>query len=338
MVVNLNSETSEYNLNKSIYNKKYNIFTFYNLNGDPLPVDHVILNSRSVCLKIKNELDGLVNSPMKNMNTTSFDYEVQNTGVKVKRELPLFDSLSIDLFEAFRMFRNIISLTKWSKMDTLNVFKSLCTDKILDYVKSDDDIEIVFTKILKHKYPENLNIRYNRYLQNLKLKNFQTIEQFKYAIDETIKRISIHKNYSKKEILRITNETFINGIDEKVLLKIIADGITEPEKIFERINEVEKFILSRTNTNIHKEKFPVQKINSKYNKKWCKFHQSKTHNDDECLVQKNSKNKINNIKNYLLPFIYAKSPLSRNIKILIESGASSSFINANLIEEKLKKI
>ncbi|KAG0435673.1 hypothetical protein DMUE_4606 [Dictyocoela muelleri] len=84
-----------YEINK---NDSINIFTLYLKNSYPPKVDRVMFNSRTNSLKILQYIEQLSNNMMSEFKKTQFDYEVPNTGLKVKRDLPLFDSLSIDLF------------------------------------------------------------------------------------------------------------------------------------------------------------------------------------------------------------------------------------------------
>ncbi|KAG0429219.1 hypothetical protein DMUE_5756 [Dictyocoela muelleri] len=86
-------------------NDSINIFTLYFKNGYLPKVDHVILNSKTNSLKILQYIEQLSNNAISEFKTTQFDYEVPNTGLKVKRDLKLFDSLSIDLFSATEMFK-----------------------------------------------------------------------------------------------------------------------------------------------------------------------------------------------------------------------------------------
>ncbi|KAG0439260.1 hypothetical protein DMUE_2562, partial [Dictyocoela muelleri] len=92
-----------------------NIFTHYFINGYPLRVDHVNLNSRTNSLNILQYIEQLSNNITKKFKTTQFDHEVPNTGLKIKRELPLFDSFSVDLFSEIELFKTSISLTNWDK-------------------------------------------------------------------------------------------------------------------------------------------------------------------------------------------------------------------------------
>ncbi|KAG0435282.1 Transposon Tf2-6 polyprotein, partial [Dictyocoela muelleri] len=317
--------------------KTINIFTHYFINGYPPRVDHVNLNSKTNSLDILQYIEQLSNNITKEFKTTQFDHEVPNTGLKIKRELPLFDSFSVDLFSAIELFKTSISLTNWDKETILHVLKSLCSGEILLLINSYEDIDKIFSTLLQHKYQTETMQRYQNYLREIKLKNFLTINEFKFAIDEVIKRITIHRNYTKREIQRLYKDTFLKGINEDIHLKFISDGICDVENIFNRIMETEKFIYGNPiysqGINVKKEnKFRIKPKN-----KWCRLHRVKSHDDKECLAQKKnfkSNESLNNIYNYLLPFIYVNFNKDTVIKVLIDSGATKSFIKSKLLSKK----
>ncbi|KAG0435716.1 hypothetical protein DMUE_4577 [Dictyocoela muelleri] len=167
------------------------------------------------------------------------------TNLKIKRELPLFNSLLINLFSAIKLFKTTTSLTNWDKNTVLHVFKSLCSNEITDLVGSSDNLDNIFTKLLQMKYPIETSQHFTNYLKGLKMKNFYTIKEFKFAIDEIIKRITLHKDYTRKEIQRLVDDDIINGIEISIILKFISEGISDTQTIFDRINKTEKFIISK---------------------------------------------------------------------------------------------
>lgn len=130
-------------------------------------------------------------------------------------------------------------------------------------------------------------------------------------------------------------------MEEKIILKFIEDGITDPDIIYNRINEPEKYVSTKSESNIinyHKEE---SKSSFKKNYKWCKYHKVRTHNDSECMAQKNKKpdiNSINTVSEYHLPYIFIKFKSNNLIKILLDSGACQSFISSDLIDKEDWKI
>ncbi|KAG0435671.1 hypothetical protein DMUE_4605, partial [Dictyocoela muelleri] len=201
----------------------------------------------------------------------------------------------------------------------MQVLKSLCSGEILTHINFSENINTMFTKLLQIKYPVETTHRYQNYLRDLKLKNFLTINEFKFTIDEVVKRMTIHKNYTKKEIQRITNDTILNGLNEDILLKFISEGVLDVESIFRRIMETEKFICEKPNNHSENFERKVNKNSLKIKNKWCNYHRVKSHNDKECLTQKKKKynDSLNNVSNFSLPFIYINLNSKSIIKALI---------------------
>ncbi|KAG0439232.1 hypothetical protein DMUE_2578 [Dictyocoela muelleri] len=99
------------------------------------------------------------------------------------------------------------------------------------------------------------------------------------------------------------------GIEDSILTKFISEGITDFDKIYERMVDNENFIISK---HVNNEKGnPKNKVRNLANneKKWCRYHKVNTHNNNECLVQKKVKGeeKINKLSDYSLPYIFIKS-------------------------------
>ncbi|KAG0434633.1 hypothetical protein DMUE_5099 [Dictyocoela muelleri] len=96
------------------FNKEHtrNLFTNFINFGHPQYVEHSILNSSPNGQKISMEIEALI----KNSNTQPIihiqvDCKIQNTDILIKRDLPLFETLSSDLFQGIQTFRNTVKLT-----------------------------------------------------------------------------------------------------------------------------------------------------------------------------------------------------------------------------------
>ncbi|KAG0433575.1 hypothetical protein DMUE_5402 [Dictyocoela muelleri] len=283
------------------------------------------------------EIESLINNlDTHKMKHIQVDCKIQNSDILIKRDLPLFETLLSDLFQGIQTFRNTVRLTDWSSQTIVDVFKTLCSDEILNIIEFKTCIEEIFVCMFKAKYSKSTIHTLQHYFRNLHLDKFHTTYEYKTAIDETIKRINIHKSYTQKEIKRLTEETFMFGIEDAILTKFISEGITDFDKIYERMVETENFIISK---HVNNEKGnPKNKVGNLANneKKWCRYHKVNTHNNNECLVQNKVKvkEKINKISDYSLPYIFIKSTNQNTLKLLIDSGSTSSFINHNTLEEE----
>ncbi|KAG0434068.1 Retrovirus-related Pol polyprotein from transposon opus [Dictyocoela muelleri] len=77
----------------------------------------------------------------------------------------------------------------------------------------------------------------------------------------------------------------------------------------------------------------------RYKRKWCRLYKSKNHDDTECIAHKNSdskslshdsKYKINNVEKYTISYLFVNQNSNKPLKILLDSGASLSFINPDI--------
>ncbi|KAG0426848.1 hypothetical protein DMUE_5943 [Dictyocoela muelleri] len=107
-------------------------------------------------------------------------------------------------------------LTEWLSKTIVDVFKTLCSDEIFNIIEIKTCIEEIFVFMLKAKYSKSTIHTLQHYLRNLHLNKFHTTYEYKISIDETIKRINIHKSYTQKEIKRLTEETFMFGIEDSI--------------------------------------------------------------------------------------------------------------------------
>ncbi|KAG0434084.1 hypothetical protein DMUE_5307 [Dictyocoela muelleri] len=123
--------------NKHDYN---NIFTFFILNDRPPSVGHDILNSRSNDQQKFMEIDKIANyTDIKSTNYIQVNCKVAETDIQIKRDLPLFETLSQDLFQAIKSFRKTVALTNWSDKTILQVLKILCSDEFLEFINQKSD-------------------------------------------------------------------------------------------------------------------------------------------------------------------------------------------------------
>ncbi|KAG0438086.1 hypothetical protein DMUE_3315 [Dictyocoela muelleri] len=144
-----------------------------------------------------------------------------------------------------------------------------------------ENIDFLCTKLLQVKYQVEITHRYQIYLKYLKLKDFLTITEFKFTIDEVVKRMTIHKNSTKKEIQRIKNDKISNELYEDIHLKFISEDESDVDSIFRRIMETEKFICVKLNNHSENFKQIENKNSFKIINKWCIFHRVKSHDDNE---------------------------------------------------------
>ncbi|KAG0431805.1 hypothetical protein DMUE_5541, partial [Dictyocoela muelleri] len=196
-----------------------------------------------------------------------------------------------------------------------------------------NDVESIFSALLKTKYPKQYLPRICSYLQSLKLKNFKTINDYCLNIKEVIKRTKIHNSYTKAEIGRKFDRDFMNRLPNELILKYSELGIYDAETIIKRTSDTEKLLQTFDTLSEHKTINTKIGYEIKSEQKLCKVHRSRTHNDKVCISQRTSRakneikdrnNEVNNITRYILPYLFIGINSSNHLKILLDSGANIS--------------
>ncbi|KAG0439886.1 hypothetical protein DMUE_2133 [Dictyocoela muelleri] len=117
--------------------------------------------------------------------------------IRIKRDFLLFETLSIDSFQAIATFRNTVSFTDWSQESILQVMKTLCSDEILDIVANEQDIEKVFTRLLENKYPSTMTYKFKSHLKKQKLDDFVTVQDYKWLSRKILRELE-YKNHIRR--------------------------------------------------------------------------------------------------------------------------------------------
>ncbi|KAG0441656.1 hypothetical protein DMUE_0885 [Dictyocoela muelleri] len=128
----------------------------------------------------------------------------------------------------------------------------------------------------------------------------------------------------------------MNGLPKELILKYSELGLYDANSIMKRISETEKLCETFETTSSPSTIQQTKLFRDKplYKSKWCKLHKSRSHSDQECIVQNKrfgtndkSKGGINNLETYSLPYLFINSSNDKPLKILIDSCASFSLIS-----------
>jgi hypothetical protein len=149
---------------------------------------------------------------------------------------------------------------------------------------------------------------------------------------------------TKNDTLRGEENTFFQGLDKNTTLKYASDGVNDWKEIYKRIRETEDKLVEDVVVNSNSALRVREKNLSK--NKWCKLHRTNTHSNEECLTQRNLKEKseaggrkINSVGSYSLPIINVLiSKLKNSVNITIDSGSSISLINKEIVQQMNLKI
>ncbi|KCZ80035.1 hypothetical protein H312_02553, partial [Anncaliia algerae PRA339] len=273
----------------------------------------------------------------------TFEYTINNTNVKVKKLIHPLKSLGVDIISWTQEFRQLVKCCQWSEETQMEVLDALLSTELQSLVHAKKSCESRLEELLRLKFPKQDSFYYQEKLISIKQKNFYLIEDYYKEIEEITKRLAIAQSMSQKEIQRTITNSFFAGLDNKCRVKFIEDGIQEIEIIMRRISEVERFLIEKNHKPPQQNTEHSREIRrDKYKTKFCHYHKTASHNDTECLAQKNTTGNGDR-KKYKASVIKDSSSYSSLIKLniflessknvieaLIDSGATRCYINSEV--------
>ncbi|KAG0441859.1 hypothetical protein DMUE_0740 [Dictyocoela muelleri] len=164
----------------------------------------------------------------------TIEYKIDGTDIKMKLELNFLDNYEQYIFGFIESYRETIKLDNWSSDTSYLVLKSLLSDIIRREHKDLIDKESIFSALLKTNYTKQYLPRLCLYLQSIKPKNFENINDYCSNINDAIKRNRIHNLYTKEELSRKFNEAFMNVLLNELILKYSELVIYDAETIIKK--------------------------------------------------------------------------------------------------------
>ncbi|KAG0436101.1 hypothetical protein DMUE_4390 [Dictyocoela muelleri] len=130
-------------MHHNISNNK-NLYIDFSLFKDSPPRGHVRLNSTETSLAVVPEqlrIELLTNRTIKKFEkSVTIEYKIENTDIKMKRELNILDNYEQDIFGNIESFRETIKLANWNSETSCLVLKSLLSDDIRREHKDMNDV------------------------------------------------------------------------------------------------------------------------------------------------------------------------------------------------------
>ncbi len=306
-----------------------------------LPRKHDILIS-----KVKTESEQL-NS--KNYNTRHIDFscKIPETEISITKQLSYIDDInSTNLLEWIEEFQTIKTFSKWNEKTSCIVLEQLVAPEYLSAINRYKNSTELLNGIKSLKFSES-------YAQKLAIDLETTTQNAYYLIGDYYKYIKKLSNQlgnilneSKSQIqMKITNN-FMRNLSTELKLELARAKITDVQDMVNYIQEQENIIISEYhNGKINKQQLPsttnrMINNNVQTNKKFCKYHKSDRHSDEECRVQKASKRQHNS---KILTYKEPKTEISLLVlpcminstesELLLDTGAENNFVSQTVINK-----
>ncbi|KAG0420246.1 hypothetical protein EQH57_0236, partial [Dictyocoela roeselum] len=299
-------------------------------------VDHDILNSRSnkekLMKRIESEIQSIRSSikPNDNFDVATFEYKNDITGLKMLHKINVLESTeNQDVFQWVIAFKEISKLCNWNDAAQLDVLKHIINVGILYETGIPTDPKAHLKTLLKLKYNPETAYKYSEYLSNIKQEDYITIIKYASEIESYCKKLGLCLDWSDNLIEQKVQEVFFNGLHPYTKLELSKYAKTDYRSVYNSIVSTENIIIE----TLQKQRIPISKnanknenkenryqqskfANRDKNKKYCSYHRTRSHSDDECRANKkyNKENNDNKTEKQLMS-LQEPIPTSKTITI-----------------------
>ena len=259
-----------------------------------------------------------------------------------------------------KQFELVKQANEWSTDRSLGMFLLCCDEELKDLVINCSSLSEAIQIIHRIFFPLSQFAKYRRQLESIRSTAFHGATEYLAKI-RTLERLA---NYciddseclNKREI----TDFFLNGLPGHLQEAATALGHLSLDDMALKLEEIEiiraKFHNNSHNNNNNNTNYYNKKTNydrkdnsfkknstREWKKKWCSFHKSTSHTDAECKAKHGSSSDHNNSilsgctrssKEIELPAKLSDTPVT----VLLDTGASTSYINATLASNMEKTI
>ncbi|KAG0439643.1 hypothetical protein DMUE_2298 [Dictyocoela muelleri] len=238
------------------------------------------------------------NDPSFNPQRINFNITPANTTLNIQRGLPMLESIeNQDIFSWKYELIESSKIANWDDATLMSVIRATSSTKIQELFENCNSSADMIERVFLHKYSEGKALRYLNILTTVKQNNFYTITQYYQTIMKLCDRLAICLKWDMNTRNFKIKEIFYNGLNQRTLLEMTRLRVYSIDYMFELIKTTEATMMEqlKTNKRYDNEKRDRDSKGHKNNKneqareKWCRFHKTNTHHDEECRAQQKKK-------------------------------------------------
>ncbi|KCZ74418.1 hypothetical protein H311_04617, partial [Anncaliia algerae PRA109] len=228
-----------------------------------------------------------------------FEYDLPGTKIRLKRKYPYLDDINNqDVKKWLISMQELVKQMQWDQNTSIKVIKGMIRDERIICKENYQSYEDIIAHIKKQTYIQDDAIIYLERLLRIKQKNYVWLENYVKEIQENVENYALSNNLTKKEMKRKFEESFMYGLATEVKIEMKKLNLSKSKTIIKHITDIEKILkedmktkqLNKSNNgetiykNQRTERIQAyDKFNPKnLSKKWCKIHQTSTHDLKEC--------------------------------------------------------
>ncbi|MGL5707258.1 MAG: reverse transcriptase domain-containing protein [Aeromonas sp.] len=282
----------------------------------------------------------------------NFEFTPTNSAISLRRELVGIDSIPHPLLEDWvDEFRELAQVCSWSEETAVATLKTIVSSNILRLINMKRSLTSCLDTLLAHQYCPKERYKYEKTIENIKQKDFYTIQEYVNEIRKYLRKYALCTNMKPELIAFKEEEIFMKGLHKEVKIEMIKLGNHTQDSVTLCIEAVEDTLLQLV-PNKQKERNGKPRLpeSNKYydkNLKYCRIHGTCRHDTKECRNTMNNKEQpkkkeIDSKKHSLV----LRDPLPKingleftglindfHVVFLIDPGATKSFISEKVVKE-----
>ncbi|KAG0439195.1 hypothetical protein DMUE_2601 [Dictyocoela muelleri] len=237
----------------------------------------------------------------------SFKYRNEMTGLEMIHKINLLKSIEQqDVLSWSYTFKEISRICNWTTDAQLEVLKHIVSIDIQYNIGAPINPDAYLNLLIKQKYNHEMSYKYYEKLFSLRQNSFYTIRKYLREIELNCQKLGLCLDWNNNLILQKQQEIFFNGLDPNTKLELSKYFKKDFKSVYESITTTESILIENIQVAISNSKYDdyhekvskgsYETRNHKYKKndnktkKFCSFHNTSTHSNDECRVLARKKN------------------------------------------------
>ncbi|KAG0437535.1 Retrovirus-related Pol polyprotein from transposon 17.6 [Dictyocoela muelleri] len=273
----------------------------------------------------------------------SFNMNLVDTNIIKSINIEILENIDkqdVDIWT--EQIKELVQNNNYSKTGFLAIIKALVSNeykKILDGIK---DPQKAVEKILSLRYNRNYSERLQNKLRKIRQVNFTYIEDFYNEINKIINELRKCNHWNEKQADILLESKFIEQLTAETRMKMRECEKYGSREIIEYIRIIEEGIHA-DGESIHNKRNLNSRFENKENilkgRKHCTFHNSNTHETNECKALKNKNSNFNKTNTLIMKernsnesdLLYIEANINnKKIKCVIDTGSTHSIINSEI--------
>ncbi|KAG0435679.1 hypothetical protein DMUE_4600 [Dictyocoela muelleri] len=229
------------------------------------------------------------------------------TGLEMIHKINLLKSIEQQYVLSWSYtFKEISRICNWTIEAQVNVLNHIVSIDIRYNIGAPLDPDAFLNLLIKQKYNHEMSYKYYERLSSLRQNSFYTIRKYLREIEIKCQKLGPCLDWDNNLVLQKQQELFFNRLDPNTKLELSKYFKKDFKSVYESITTTENILIeniqvaiSNTKCDNYHEKVPKESYDTRNHKhkrkdnntkKFCSFHKTSTHSDDECRFLARKKN------------------------------------------------